>query len=154
MSLGAQIFVGVMAVVMLAAAVGQILSYRRGEQLLAPAQLVMRLSAAGLVLAILVLSTYWMLHQPQLLAPGLTREAKLTLLRGAALYWSVVVLLVVAVLVLTVVDFRYVQAARHRVRAAMYRNLDKLQEELRRQFQAETQAQLEAGPAGPPSTDP
>jgi hypothetical protein len=131
MSYGAYAFVVIAASVILLAAVSQVLSYRRGQSFLTLAQLLLRLGTALALLAVLGLTVYGVSAQAQWSAQGLSEAQRLSLVRNVAAYWTAVMLLLVAAIIMALIDLRYVRAAQHRVRATMYQNLAKLQAELK-----------------------
>lgn len=131
MGYGGYAFVAIATAVILLAALSQILSYRRGQSFLARGQLLLRLGTALALLAVLGLTVYGTTAQAQWSAKQLSRPEALSLARGAAAYWTAVLLLLVAAIVMALLDLRYVRAAQHRIRATMYQNLARLQAELR-----------------------
>jgi amino acid transporter len=131
MGYGPVVFVAVAAVVIFLAAAGQVLAYRRGQTLLTRPQLLLRLGTALALLAVLGLIVWGTTTQIRLPLPEATRPERLTLLRQAAGFWTAVMLLLVAAIVMALLDLRYVRAAQHRIRAAMYQNMARLQSEVR-----------------------
>lgn len=131
MGYGGYAFVAIATAVILLAAVSQVLSYRRGQSFLARGQLLLRLGTALALLAVLGLTVHGTTVQARWSARELARPEALSLARGAAAYWTAVLLLLVAAIVMALLDLRYVRAAQHRLRATMYRNLARLQAELR-----------------------
>lgn len=136
MSAGGYVFVVVAGLVILAAAASQVLAYRRGQSLLSRAHFLLRLGTALVLLVVLGLSVYGVYRQPAELGAGRSEAQSLEALQGAAVFWTVVIVLLLAVVVLAFFDLRYVRASQHRARAAMYRNLARLQEALRAQAEA------------------
>ena len=131
---GGYVFVVIAALVIFAAAVGQVFSYRRGQSLLTMPQLLLRLGTALALLSVLGLSVWGVAVQGQWIGrPELSETERVALVRGAAGFWTVVILLLVAAIVMALFDLRYVRAAQHRVRATMYQNMAKLQAEIRAQ---------------------
>lgn len=147
MPLGGLIFAVVAAAVIIVAAGSQIVAYRRGQTLLTRGQLVLRLVIALLLLAVLALSGYAVIAQGELIKPEMSRSQQLGMVRGIAFFWSAVTLLLLAVMILAVIDLRYVRAAQHRARATMYRNLANLQQELKAQATAKAQGKTEGDSA-------
>ncbi len=146
MGYGGHVLVGLATAVILLAAVSQVLSYRRGQSFLTRGQLLLRLGTALALLAALGLTVYGATAQVQWSAGGLSRSEALSLARGVATYWTAVLLLLVAAMAMALLDLRYVRAAQHRVRAAMYRNLARLQAELRAEVESrKTEAEKEDG---------
>ena len=130
MSLPVLVFVAVLAAGAIAGGVVQILAYRREGSVLSGAQLALRLTMAGLLLAVLGLSL-WGLPRLAALGPATPAPERLIAAREAAAFMTLVVILAGAIMILAVVDLRHLRAAQHRGRAEMYRNLAALQEELR-----------------------
>jgi hypothetical protein len=128
MGYGAYVFVVIAALVIFFAALSQVLSYRRGPSLVTPPHLLLRLGTALLLLAVLGL-TVWGLGR----GPGvaLTEAQRLSAVRQVAGYWTAVLLLLLGVIVLAIFDLRYVRAAQHRARAAMFENMARLQAEIK-----------------------
>lgn len=152
MSAGGYVFVVLAGLVILAAAVSQILAYRRGHSLLSRGQFLLRLGMALALLAVLGLSVYGVYRQPAELGAGLSDAERLQALQGATLFWTAVILLLLAAVVLAFFDLRYVRASQHRARAAMYRNLARLQEALRAQAEARKSPAAEEPDRQPPSS--
>ena len=130
MSPGAWIAVAIAALLFVLGGLGQILAYRREGSVLTGAQLALRLVMGLLLFAVVVLALWGL---PRLvLPPGeMTHERQLSAVRRLAAFWTVVVGLVVAIVVLALADLRHLRASQCRARAAMYRNLARVQEELR-----------------------
>lgn len=152
MNAGGYVFVVIAGLVILAAAASQILAYRRGQSLLSRAQFLLRLGMALVLLAVLGLSLYGAYRQPPELGAGLSDAQRLRALQGAALFWTAVILLLLAAVVLAFFDLRYVRASQHRARAAMYRNLARLQEALRGQAEARKSPAAQEPDQPPPSS--
>ena len=133
MDYGAYVFVVIAAFVIFFAALGQVLAFRRGQSLLARPQLLLRLGTALALLSVLGLIAWGVAAQTRLplVLMGPTVSERLGLLRSAAGFWTAVMLLLVAAIVMALFDLRYVRAAQHRVRATMYQNLAQLQAEIR-----------------------
>ena len=131
MGYGAYVFVVIAAFVIFFAGLAQVLSYRRGQSLLTLPQLLLRLGTAAALLGVLGLTVWWVVMQAGWSLQGLSKEERNGLLAGAAGFWTLVMLLLVAAIVMALLDLRYVRAAQHRVRAAMYQNMAKLQAEIR-----------------------
>ncbi|HEY3396589.1 MAG TPA: hypothetical protein VGM19_02920 [Armatimonadota bacterium] len=151
---GGLLFVIVAGLVILAAALGQWLAFRRRESLLSRPQLVLRLVTAALLLAVLGLSVYGVVSQTAQAGQALAPAERIAVVRAAVVYWSVVIGLLMAAVVMALLDLRYLRATRHRVRATMYENMARLQQDLRAaqaQRQAPPPSQEEAGePSAPP----
>ncbi len=131
MGSGAYVFVVIAAFVIFFAALAQVLSFRRGQSLLTMPQLLLRLGTALALLSVLGLTFWGVSLQAGLRLEGMTEPQRMGLLRGAAGFWTLVMLLLVASIVMALFDLRYVRAAQHRVRAAMYQNMARLQAEIR-----------------------
>jgi hypothetical protein len=143
MSLAGWTVLAVIAAVAIFGGLAQVLAYRREGSILSGAQLVLRLAMGGLLLAVLALSLWGLPHLAQL-RQELPMAERIGAARQLAAFWTLVVLLLALVVALAIVDLRYLRATRHRARAAMYRNLARLQEELR------ARNQPPAKPDGPP----
>ena len=131
MGYGAYVFVVIAAFVIFFAALAQVLSFRRGQSLLTMPQLLLRLGTALALLAVLGLTVWGVSRQAGRQLEGLSEPQRLGLLRSVAGFWTVVLLLLIAAIVMAFFDLRYVRAAQHRVRAAMYQNMARLQAEIR-----------------------
>jgi len=152
LSAGGYVFVVLAGLVILGAAASQLLAYRRGQSLLSRAQLVLRLGTALMLLAVLGLSIYGGYRQPAALDAAMPPAERLHELQAATLFWTAVILLLLAAVVMALFDLRYVRASQHRARANMYRNLARLQEVLRTQAEAHKSAAEE--PDGEPPSGP
>jgi hypothetical protein len=131
MGSGAYVFVAIAALVIFFAALSQVLAYRRGQSLLTPPHLLLRMGTGLLLLAVLGLSGWGLLGQAHYSGAALTGAQRLTVLRGVAGYWTAVLLLLLGALVLALFDLRYVRAVQHRARAAMYEKMARLQAEIK-----------------------
>jgi len=118
------------ALVVALAGLGQILAYRREGSVITAMQLGLRLAMGLLLLAVLVLAV-WGLPQLALPSAELTHEQQLSAVRHLAAFWTLVIGLVVVIVALALADLRHLRAEQRRARAAMYRNLARVQEELR-----------------------
>jgi hypothetical protein len=131
MGYGAYVFVVIAALVIFFSALSQVISYRRGHSLLTAPHLLLRVGTALLLLGVLGLSVRGLVGQPHGLGLGLTEAQQLTEARQLAGYWTAVLLLLLGAIVLALLDLRYVRAAQHRARAAMFENMARLQAEIK-----------------------
>ena len=139
MGYGAYVFIVIAALVIFFSALSQVISYRRGHSLLTAPHLLLRVGTALLLLGVLGLSVWGLVGQPH--GPRLTPEESLAVARQLAGYWTAVLLLLLGAIVLALVDLRYVRAAQHRARAAMFENMARLQAEIK----AEAERRREKG---------
>jgi hypothetical protein len=135
MSLSVWIALAVVAVIAVAGGLAQVGAYRRTGSVLTGAQLALRLAMGALLLAVVGLAAY---GAPRIAVhgSGLTHAQALSAARHLAAFWTVITLLLVVVVALALADLRQLHATRRRARAAMLRNLDKLQEEVRARAEA------------------
>jgi hypothetical protein len=130
MSPGVWIVVAGAALLVGLAGLGQVLAYRREGSVLTVTQLALRLIMGLLLFAVVALALWGL---PRLVPPPgeLTHAQRLSAVRHLAAFWTVIIGLAVAMVVLALADLRHLRAAQRRARAAMYRNLAQVQEELR-----------------------
>ena len=109
---------------------GQVLAYRREGSVITATQLGLRL-AMGLGLVAVLGLALWGLPRLVLPPAELTHEQQLSAVRRLAAFWTLIIGLVVAIVALALADLRHLRAGQRRARAEMYRNLARVQEELR-----------------------
>lgn len=139
MTPGVWVVVTVAVVLVALAGLSQVLAYRREGSVITSTQLVLRLVMGALLLVVLGLALWGI---PRLVAPlpGLTHEQQLSALRRLAAFWTLIIGLVVVVAGLALADLRHLRAGQRRARAEMYRNLARVQEELRTRAEAPPEA--------------